>query len=119
LHSTSAINIGGPNAAKKDNIIRQAIEVDAGLVALASDLMQSSEQRLQFVEVLQARDIFRADLLTFLPGHAGHYARRREPRNATFGLFVPVCNARSNYRAEQDWHRVENRRRAWRGGQMW
>jgi hypothetical protein len=58
---------------------------------------------LQFVEVLQPRDVFIADFFAFLSSHAGDYARRSKSRNTTLGLYAGLGNAQSNHRAEQDW----------------
>jgi hypothetical protein len=49
----------------------------AGLVALAADIAQAIEQRHQFVEVFQARDVLITDVFAFLSGHVLEYARFR------------------------------------------
>jgi hypothetical protein len=75
----------------------------ASLVSGAAGIMESRQERGKFIEVLQARDVFFTDFLTFLSSHAGDYARQRGSRNTTFGLYAEISNTRSNHRAEQYW----------------
>ena len=74
----------------------------AGLVALATDIMQSRQERHELVEILQARDIAFAHVLTLFSSHAGILHTKKPMRNAANGLVLlerKCC-------AERDWNGI-------------
>ena len=82
---------------------QQAILVEmqlavAGLVALATDVVQACQERGELVEILQARHVFFTHVIAILAGHAGNYARLHKQRNTTCAGFVSMRKSR----AEQD-----------------
>jgi hypothetical protein len=70
----------------------------AGPVSFAADTVQSFQQRLQLVEVLQSDNIFFVNFFALLSSHAPHYAHLMRWRNTT----SEECDTLSNLRAEQD-----------------
>ena len=74
----------------------------AGLVALATDVVEACQQRRELVEILQARHVLFAHVFAFLAGHAQDYARLGKQRNTTCAGCVQMRKSRAEH-AEQDW----------------
>ncbi len=95
---------GADHRIEQEQQHEQAILVEvqlpiAGLVALATHVMEACQQRSELVEILQARHVLFTHVVTLRAGHAEDYARLANERNTT----CVGCVQMRKSRAEQDW----------------